>query len=166
MAEKKAFYAGSFDPPTNGHLEIMRAGAELFEDFHVDIGLHPSKTYTFTLDERIEMIETITRDIPNIKVGSYCGKLLIEHAVDGGFTHIVRGIRTAKDLDDERGYYRFGEHVDTSVQTILIPCATEFEIVSSSFVKGLMTSTDNWRTHVSRYVDPFVLEQLARKFNK
>ncbi|MCA9309186.1 pantetheine-phosphate adenylyltransferase, partial [Candidatus Saccharibacteria bacterium] len=141
MAETKAFYAGSFDPPTNGHLEVIKAGAELFEDFHVDIGLHPDKSYLFTLEERVRMLEVVTGDIRNVKIGSYCGKLLIEHAVDEGFTHIVRGIRTAKDLEDERVYYRFGETVDRSVQTVLIPCAAEFEIVSSSFVKGLMTST-------------------------
>lgn len=145
MAETKAFYAGSFDPPTNGHLEIIRGGAALFDDFEVAIGVHPSKNYLFDLDERLEMLRAITGDLPNVKVGTYTGKLLIEHAIDGGFTHIVRGIRTAKDLEDERTYYRFAEGVDDTIRTVLLPSSSGNEIVSSSFVKGLVGSTEGWQ---------------------
>lgn len=161
----KALYAGSFDPPTNGHLAVIEAGAHMFNEVEVAVGVNPAKRYTFTVPEREEMLQVITSEFDNVAVGSYT-ELLIEYASRNGFTHILRGIRSAVDLDSERALQIFNEQHEPEIQTVYIPCRKDVEIVSSSMVKSLVGATERWEDYAAKYVDGFVLDALVRNLQQ
>src|SRR5262245_21857889 len=101
-AKKLAVYAGSFDPLTIGHLWMIEQGVALFPQLVVASGINPDKRYTFTLDERLEMLRQSTRRFRNLKVTSFTNAFLISSAQSIGASYILRGIRSAADFEFER----------------------------------------------------------------
>ena len=97
---KKALYAGSFDPITNGHLDIIRRAAKLCDELVVGVVVNPGKNPFFTLEERKKLIEAVTSDIPNVSVGSFSG-LLADYVNENNFDIVFRGLRSTSDLDAE-----------------------------------------------------------------
>ena len=102
MSERVAIYAGSFDPPTNGHLWMIERGAELFDRLIVAIGTNPAKKGMFTVAERMEMLEKATVRLFNVRVSEFTNKYLIHYAKSLGARFILRGIRNATDQEFER----------------------------------------------------------------
>ena len=94
---KKGVYAGSFDPPTNGHLWMIEQGAKLFGEVIVTIGINPDKKYTFSLNERVEMLRNITKKCQNITVDSFQSQFLVNYAESVQAGYILRGIRSESD---------------------------------------------------------------------
>ena len=97
---KKAIFAGSFDPITNGHLDIIRRASKLFGELQIGILINPNKKALFTLEERVKLIEECTSDLENVKVISFDG-LLVKYCEKNGIDALVRGIRSAADVDYE-----------------------------------------------------------------
>ena len=157
--ETRGLYAGSFDPPTNGHLSVIEAGSALFDELVVAIGVNAEKRYTFSIEEREEMLRKISGHLGNVSVANYTNRMLIDYAAEEGFTHVLRGLRNPDDYKVERTIQVHGHSMNPLIQTVYVPCPPDADIVSSSFVKGLV-GYDNWQTHAAGYVDPFVLAKL------
>jgi len=168
----KAVYAGSFDPPTNGHEWMINKAALMFDELTVAIGLNPDKKSMFSLKDRIEMLNRIVSPefmcLPNVKVTSFEGEYLVNYAKSIGAQYIVRGIRNASDYEYERGMRHINDDFTSSnfsiTSVFLMPprCISE---VSSSLVKGLIGPT-GWREAISKYVPQSVYEKFAERFGK
>ena len=98
--ERKALYAGSFDPVTNGHLNIIERAAGMYDSLTVAIAVNPHKTGFFTIDERAEIARKVTAHIPNVKVDTFEG-LLADYVNKNGFIAYVRGLRATTDFENE-----------------------------------------------------------------
>ncbi|MEO7124918.1 MAG: pantetheine-phosphate adenylyltransferase [Nakamurella sp.] len=124
---------GSFDPPTLGHLDIFERAVDLFDYVTVAVVVNPSKTGLFSVDERVELLRTVTARWDTVDVDSSDG-LLVDYCTRRGITGIVKGIRTADDVSYELQMAQMNAHL-TNVRTILLPTAPEYSFISSSLVR-------------------------------
>lgn len=159
---RRALYAGSFDPPTNGHTWVIEQGSRLFPELHVAIGVNPDKKPLFTVEERVEMLEHSLQHLGNVSVGLFEGKYLVDYAQEIGGNALLRGLRTPEDLNMELTIAAVNRDIAPDITTAYVACPSELAIISSSLVKGLV-GPENWEQHVGRYVSPFVLEALRKK---
>ncbi len=150
-----AVYAGSFDPVTNGHLWIINESAKLFDKVIVTVGTNPLKAgrYKYSLEQRMKLLEESIGSIETVIVDSMDSAFLIHYADSIGATHIVRGIRSSTDLDEElaleRGSKELAPH--STIEWYRMHSPASLETVSSSFVKGLI-GYDNWEAEVKKFV--------------
>jgi pantetheine-phosphate adenylyltransferase len=144
-------YAGSFDPPTIGHLWMIEEGVRLFDELIVAVGVNPEKKYTFTLEARLEMLRDSTRKFRNAKVTSFSNRYLIHYAQSIGASHILRGIRTESDYEFERTMRNINGDLDAKICTIFLMPPRGIAEVSSSMVRGLIGPT-GWRKIVRKYL--------------
>jgi len=142
----KAVYPGSFDPLSNGHLDLIRRAAKLFDELHILISVNFNKKTLFTPEERIEMIKLVTKDIPNIKITSYDG-LVVNYCKENGINIIIRGMRNYSDYENEFSLFQFNRDIDKSVETVLLMPTTKNQVVSSSAIKELVT----FNSDISKY---------------
>lgn len=161
----KGIYAGSYDPPTNGHMWMIEQGARLFSKFYVAVGQNSQKEYTFTLDERMRMLEEICAPYRNIEVVHFENKFLVKYAESIGVDYILRGIRNEKDYTYERGMRYVNGNMTNRIQTLFMMSPRHLVEVSSSLVKGLVGS-DDWEIVVREYVPDIVYFQMLSKFSR
>ena len=128
-----ALCPGTFDPVTNGHLDVVGRAAELFESVIVAVLENPSKTPLFTLEERVELLEEAVREHPNVRVGSFRG-LLVDHARAQGASVIVKGLRAVSDYEYEIQMAQMNQRIG-SVETLFMPTNPRWSFLSSSLVK-------------------------------
>ena len=129
---KKAIYAGSFDPPTNGHLWMIEQGARLFGELIVAIGVNPDKEYTFSLDERVEVLKNITRKCQNIRIDTFENQFLVDYARSVGAAYILRGIRSESDYEYERAMRNINSDLDPNIVTVFLMPPREIAEINSS----------------------------------
>jgi len=160
MAER-AVYAGSFDPPTNGHVWMIEQGARMFGELIVAVARNPEKEYTFELSERAGWLEDITRDLPNVRVATIENEFLAHYArrVDAEF--VIRGIRHEADYQYERGMRYVNSDLNPGLTSVFLMPPRALCELSSSFVKG-MIGPSGWAPVVERYVPAPVFERLKR----
>jgi len=161
----KGIYAGSYDPPTNGHLWMIEQGARLFSKFYVAVGQNSQKEYTFSLDERMQMLEEICARHRNIEVVHFENKFLVKYAESIGVDYILRGIRNEKDYTYERGMRYVNSNMNNGIQTLFMMSPRQLVEVSSSLVKGLVGS-DDWEMVVREYVPDIVYYKMLSKFGR
>ncbi len=159
---RRALYAGSFDPPTNGHTWVIEQGARLFPELHVAIGVNPDKKPLFDVEERVEMLEHSVQHLGNVSVGLFEGKYLAKYAREIGGNALLRGLRSPEDLKMELTIAEVNRRIEPEITTTYVACPSELAVVSSSLVKGLVGFED-WEELVGQYVSPFVLEALKKK---
>lgn len=130
-----AIYAGSFDPPTNGHADIIRRGAALFDRLVVAVGNNPGKKYLFDLDERLELVRQTCAGIDNVEVIAFRG-LLVDVAAETGAQVVLRGLRALSDFDME---FRNGlaNRSLTGIETFFLLADPDHIFVSSSIVREI-----------------------------
>jgi len=135
---RRAIYPGSFDPVTNGHLDIIERGAKLFDEIIIAILVHPEKRPMFTIDERREMLEEVASDIScgqcRLRVDSFQG-LLVKYAVEQQAHAIVRGIRAISDYEYELQMALMNRRLEPSIETVFMMSAEAYSYVSSRLVK-------------------------------
>ena len=129
-----AIYPGSFDPITNGHLSIIRAGLLAFERLIVAVVRNPSKTPMFSAEERMEMIRAAVAAEPRVEVDSFGGGLLVDYAKSKGVTVLLKGLRPVGDFDAELQMAAMNRTLAPDVVTVFIPASDHF-FVSSSLIK-------------------------------
>lgn len=134
MNDRVALYPGSFDPLTNGHLDILARARRLADRVVVAILENDAKTPLFSVEERIEMIREIVGDDPTISVRSFQG-LLVDFAKDNGATLIVRGLRAVSDYEYELQMALMNRRLAADVETVFLMAKEEFSYVSSRLVK-------------------------------
>ncbi len=154
-----AVYAGSFDPVTNGHLDLIERASALFDRVIVAIGIHPTRKPLFSADERIGLIKVVTAHLPNIVVDSFDG-LLIEYCKQHSAGVIVRGLRAATDFEYELQIAHANADLAPAIDTVFLPTRTNYGFVSASLVREIASHKGD----VSRYAPLAVREALAKKF--
>jgi pantetheine-phosphate adenylyltransferase len=156
---RKAVYAGSFDPVTNGHLWMIKEAASLFDELVVALGVHPDKKYNFTVEDRLFLLEKVTENIPNLKIDHFQGKFLVDYAQSIGANYIVRGIRSSGDYEYERTMRHINSDMHPNVSTVFLLPPRDIAEVSSTMVKGLV-GPEGWEMVVGHYVPKAVYEFL------
>ncbi|MEW6077695.1 MAG: pantetheine-phosphate adenylyltransferase [Thermodesulfobacteriota bacterium] len=155
---KIAIYPGSFDPITNGHLDIVRRGLDIFDKIIVAVLHNPAKKALFTVEERIEMIEQSLADLPGAEADSFEG-LLIDYAAQKKAAVILRGMRAVSDFDYEFQLSLMNRRLNRDIQTIFLVTGLRWIFTSSSIIK----EAASFGGDVSGMVPPFVEERLIRK---
>jgi pantetheine-phosphate adenylyltransferase len=158
---RAALYPGSFDPFTNGHLDVVRRAAALFDQLIVAVAANPEKrTPLFTPDERVAMIREAVADVPQVEVTTYRG-LTVEYARSRGARFLVKGLRTAPDLEAELQQALMNRELAPEIDTVFLLSAVGQIFVSSSILKDVA----GHRHDVSRFVPPAVARHLEEKFS-
>jgi pantetheine-phosphate adenylyltransferase len=116
---KKCIYPGSFDPITNGHLDIITRGSAMYDELIVCVLINTSKKACFTLDERVKMIEASVAHLDNVRVEKFDG-LLVDYAKDVGATNILRGLRAVSDFEYEFAIAAMNQHLDEYIETVFL----------------------------------------------
>ena len=128
-----ALIPGSFDPPTNGHLDVVERCAGLFDRVLVAVVRNPAKAPMFTSDERVEMLAACTEQWSNVEIGSFSG-LLVDYAAEQGMDVIVKGMRAMTDFDYEFQMSQMNRHL-SGIVTLFVATKAEYGYLSSSLVK-------------------------------
>lgn len=150
---------GSFDPVTYGHLDIIKRGAKVFKEVHVVVLNNSAKHPLFTVDERIELIKEVTKDIPNVRVDSFQG-LLIDYAKSVKANVIIRGLRAVSDFEYEMQITSMNRVLNDDIETFFIMTKNQYSFLSSSIVKEVAKYNGN----VSELVPQIVEKALKEKF--
>lgn len=156
----KAFYPGSFDPVTYGHIDIIKRAAKLFDTLDVGVLNNSEKLPLFSVEERVKMLEWICEDIPNVHVLSYSG-LLAEYTLKSGTDVIIRGLRAVTDFEYELQMSQTNRKLNPGVDTIFLTTSLEYAYLSSSIVREVAY----YGGDVSNFVPEFVAETIYKKFS-
>ncbi len=165
ITQRHAVYAGSFDPPTNGHLWMIRKAFEMFENLTIAVGVNPEKKSTFSVEERIEMLKEIVSDMPTIKVDFFDQKFLVNYAKSIEANFVIRGIRSAADYEYERIMRYINADLQPDVSTVLLIPPREFAEVSSTMVKG-MVGPEGWEGVIEKYLPAPVYKRMISHYQK
>ncbi|GAB4005644.1 pantetheine-phosphate adenylyltransferase [Nocardioides ultimimeridianus] len=155
----RAVCPGSFDPVTNGHVDIFRRASGLFDELIVATGTNVSKSRMFDPEERMEMLREACADLPNVKVMGFTG-LIVDFCREVGAQAIVKGLRGGNDYEYELPMAQMNSHL-TGVETVFVPTTASLGYVSSSLVKEVASLGGD----VSELVPPAVLARLARRLS-
>ena len=131
---KTAIYPGSFDPVTNGHLDILKRGLKIFDKIVIAVGEHPSKKTLFSVEERIEMLKEATKGMKNVEIEHFSG-LLINYVRKKGAVVILRGLRAVSDFEYELQAALMNRKLDDSIETVFIMTRGMYCYLSASIVK-------------------------------
>jgi pantetheine-phosphate adenylyltransferase len=151
-------YPGTFDPITNGHVDLARRAARVFGRVVVAVAASPNKAPMFSLDQRIAMAREALADTPNISVDGYRG-LTVDYVREHGLTVILRGLRAVSDFEYEFQLATMNRHLQLAVETVFLTPAEEYTFVSSTFVREIGVLGGD----ISPFVPPGVAQALARK---
>lgn len=156
---KIAVYPGSFDPITNGHLDIIKRASELFDKLYITILDNPNKKTLFSVEERLDLIEKVTRDYDNIIV-DYSDELSVNYAQKKDAKFIVRGLRATLDFEYELNIFAFNQHINENIDTIFLMTTIKNSFISSSGVKEMVAYNTSVKDLVPEYVEKKLIEKL------
>ena len=154
-----AIYPGSFDPVTNGHLDIVRRGTILFDEIIVAILHNPSKIALFTVEERLDMLQETMKDIPGVSFDTF-GGLLVDYAHRRGAQAILRGMRAVSDFEYEFQLALMNRKLDRDIQTVFLMTGLRWIFTSSSIIK----EAAQFGGDVSDMVPPIVNQKIIDKY--
>jgi pantetheine-phosphate adenylyltransferase len=155
---RRAIYPGTFDPITNGHTDLVRRAAGIFDQVLVAVANNPRKTPMFVLEERVEMSRRVLADIPNVEVSGYEG-LTVDFMRERGFRIVVRGLRAVSDFEFEFQLANMQRHLLPEMETVFLTPQEQFTFISSTMVREIAVFGGS----VSEFVDPLVAEALRSK---
>jgi pantetheine-phosphate adenylyltransferase len=159
---RTAVYAGSFDPPTNGHLWMIEQGLEMFDRLIVAIGSNPSKSYSFSVEERLELLHATTEKCDRLVIAHFDNRYLVDYAKKMDAEYILRGIRSANDYEYERVMRHINADMAPEITTVFLMPPRDIAELSSSMIKSL-TGPTGWEETVRRYVPEPVFSALAAR---
>jgi len=159
---RTAVYAGSFDPPTNGHLWMIERGLELFDRLIVAIGDNPAKQYTFSIGERLQLLDASIPSCERLRITHFDNRYLVHYARERDAQFILRGIRSTDDYEYERVMRHVNDDLAPQITTTFLMPPRDIAEVSSSMVKSLI-GPEGWQDMVRRYVPAAVFDALAAR---
>ena len=156
-------YAGSFDPLTNGHLNIIERASKMFDSLCVAIVVNPNKTGLFSVDERMEIVRETTKHIPNVSVDKFSG-LLADYVNANGFSAVVRGLRATTDFENELQMAQMNALLfDGDTETVFLMTDPKYSFISSSLIKEVASLGGEVEALVPGYVVQKLKEQLQEE---
>ena len=155
---KKAVYAGSFDPITNGHLEVLKRSLKIFDEVYLLLAVNPKKSGAFTIEERLSMMKEAVKDMPNVIVDYYDG-LTVDYCKKVNAPSIIRGLRAVSDFEYEFQLAAANEYAAPEIDMVFFMARKEENFVSSSSVLELRKGG----VDVSSLVPPCVIEMFEKK---
>lgn len=155
-----AVFAGSFDPPTFGHLDIIRRAAKIFAELHVVIAINSEKKFLFSEEERRTMLCDIVQDLNNVKVVTW-DSLIVDYAERISADTLIRGIRNVADFSYEFDLALLNKGLNKNLETLFLVPDPKYFVLRSSFIKELA----RYNGDVSDMVPPIVAESLKKKFS-
>ena len=155
---KKGIYPGSFDPVTNGHLDIVERAAKIFDKLYVAVLINPAKHTLFTVEERVELLKEATKQYENVEIVSF-GGLLADYAKDNNIEVIVKGLRAVSDFEYEFQMALINKSLNANLETLFLTTTAENMFLSSSIVKQVAGFSGD----VSNFIPKCVLEALEKK---
>jgi pantetheine-phosphate adenylyltransferase len=158
---RRAVCPGSFDPPTNGHLDVISRASALFDELVVAVLVNKSKKSLFTVDERIAMLTEVTAPYPNVAVGSFHG-LLVDYCRDNDIRAIVKGLRAVTDFDYELQMAQMNQRL-SGVDTLFMSTSPDYSFVSSSLIKEVATYGGDVAHLLPESVHRRLLERIAER---
>lgn len=156
----RALYPGTFDPPTNGHIDLIQRASQLFDHVTVGILINPVKNPLFTVEERVEMLRESTSEIGNVSVATFDG-LMVEFARRLGATAVLRGIRAISDYEHEFQMALMNRRLAPEVETVFLQPAGRYSFISSRMLKEVFSFGGD----VTGLVPPNVLKRLRGRIN-
>jgi pantetheine-phosphate adenylyltransferase len=156
-----ALYPGTFDPPTNGHVDLIHRGAKLFGHLTVAVLNNPGKNPLFTVSERVEMLEEVIRPLENVSVATFDG-LTVEFARQQGAVAILRGIRAISDYEYEFQMALMNRRLAPEIETVFLQPAGRYSFVSSRMLKEVFSFGGD----VSGLVPPTVLKRMRGRISQ
>ena len=157
---QKVIYPGTFDPVTNGHIDVITRASELFSEVVVTVAINPGKAPLFTTEERVSMLKDSLKDFKNVKVDSFDG-LVVEHAKQVGATGIIRGLRAVSDFEYEFQMALMNRKLAGDITTIFLMPHEKYTYLNSTIIRNLASL----HSDVSDFVSPVVQEALKKKFS-
>lgn len=155
---RKAVYPGTFDPITNGHTDLVRRAAGVFDHVVVAIAANPGKTPMFTLEERVDLASRVLSGIPNVEVCGYTG-LTVDFARTHGCTVVVRGLRAVSDFEFEFQLANMSRHLCPELESVFLTPKEQFTFISSTLIREIA----QYGGPVDEFVDPIVAVELRKK---
>ncbi|MGA9060726.1 MAG: pantetheine-phosphate adenylyltransferase [Terracidiphilus sp.] len=156
----KAIYPGTFDPPTNGHVDLIQRGAKLFDHLIVAVLNNPGKDPLFPVEERVEMLKEVTAPLGNVSVATFDG-LMVEFARRQGALAVLRGIRAISDYEYEFQMALMNRRLAPEIETVFLQPAGRYSFVSSRMVKEVFSLGGD----VTGLLPPNVLKRLRTRIN-
>ncbi len=158
---RKVLYPGTFDPVTNGHIDIISRARELFDGVVVTVAINPGKTPLFTVEERVSMLKQSLKDFSNVSVDSFDG-LVVDHAHEVGAVGIIRGLRAVSDFEYEFQMALMNRKLASNITTVFLMPHEKYTYLNSSIIRNLASL----HSDVSDFVPSVVNEELKKKFSK
>jgi pantetheine-phosphate adenylyltransferase len=155
---RRVIYPGTFDPVTNGHIDVIKRAMDLFDEIVVTVAKNPAKKEMFSLAERIEMLEESLKDFPNVRVDSFDG-LVVDHARELGAVGIIRGLRAISDFEYEFQMALMNRKLNKDFKTIFLMPHEKYTYLNSTIIRNLA----QFDADVSEFVPPIVVKKLKEK---
>lgn len=155
---KRVIYPGTFDPITNGHIDIVKRASELFDEVVITIARNPAKTNMFSVEERLEMISESTKELKNVKVDSFDG-LVVEHARQIGAIGMIRGLRAVSDFEYEFQMALMNRKLAEDIKIIFLMPHEKYTYLNSTIIRNLA----QFKGDVSSFVPEIVARRLMEK---
>lgn len=155
---KKAVYPGSFDPLSNGHLDLIKRASKLFDELHVLVSYNTHKKTDFSPEERVDMIIKCIKNIPNVVVRQ-SSSLVVNYCKDNDINVIVRGLRNFQDYENEFTLFQYNRDINPKIETILLCPTTKTQVVSSSAIKELI----EFNVDITPYVPKEIVNDILKK---
>lgn len=154
----RAVYPGSFDPITNGHMDIIKRAARIVDELIIVVSVNSAKSPMFSMEERMQIINEVIKDMPNVRVMSFDG-LTAECAKNLGASVIIRGLRAVTDFENEMQLAQTNHYIDSGIDTMFLATSLEYSFLSSTVVKELAY----YGSDISRLVPDKVEEMMKKK---
>lgn len=161
MKKITAIYPGTFDPVTNGHLDIIERASKLFDKVIITVAVNSSKKPLFTKEERLDMIKNVTKKFKNVTVDVFDG-LLVAYAKKKKASVIIRGLRAISDFDYEFQIALTNRKLEPEVNTIFLMPSEKYSFLNSSLVRELAS----FKANVKEFVPDYVFKKLKEKYRK
>ena len=156
---KTAIYPGSFDPVTYGHLDVIQRASKIFDELTVSVLNNKTKSPLFSVEERVNILKEVTKDIPGVKIASYEG-LLVDYANQSGASVIIRGLRAITDFEYELQLAQTNHKLSPTVDTIFLTIGLEYAYLSSHTVKEVAAFGGD----ISQFVPDYVAKKIFEKY--
>ncbi|MBU1680804.1 MAG: pantetheine-phosphate adenylyltransferase [Bacteroidetes bacterium] len=155
---RRVIYPGTFDPVTNGHIDVIKRAMDLFDEVIVTVAKNPTKSPLFTISERVEMLKECLKQYDKVIVDSF-GGLIVDHAKEVGAVGIIRGLRAISDFEFEFQMALMNRKLDDNLHTIFLMPHEKYTYLNSTIVRNLA----QFDSDISAFVPPIVVEKLKEK---